>query len=55
MEDEYTLSFLKECPISAVISLFGQKWMETNDAEAKVDQLIAQVNQLNEETSKGGC
>ncbi|WP_082881206.1 beta-glucosidase [Lederbergia galactosidilytica] len=55
MEDEYTLSFLKECPISAVISLFGQKWMETNDAEAKVDQLIAQVNQVNEETSKGGC
>ncbi|WP_242142024.1 MULTISPECIES: hypothetical protein [unclassified Bacillus cereus group] len=34
MEDEYTLAFLKECPIPAVISLFGQKWLDTNDAES---------------------
>ncbi|MBS4209410.1 glycoside hydrolase family 3 C-terminal domain-containing protein [Bacillus sp. FJAT-50079] len=53
MEDPYTLSFLKECPIPAVISLFGQKWMDENDADAVLDQLLAQVNQVNE-TAKGG-
>ncbi|WP_374055808.1 beta-glucosidase [Rossellomorea sp. FM04394] len=53
MEDEYTLSFLKECPIPAVISLFGQKWMETNDADEVLKQLIDKVNQANG-SSKGG-
>ncbi|MGG3449620.1 glycoside hydrolase family 3 C-terminal domain-containing protein [Domibacillus aminovorans] len=53
VKDKYTLSFLKECPIPAVISLFGQKWMDTNDAGAALDQLIAQVNHENK-TSEGG-
>jgi beta-glucosidase len=53
MEDEYTLSFLKECPIPAVISLFGQKWMDDNNADAALDQLIDRVNHANE-TVKGG-
>jgi beta-glucosidase len=53
IKDEYTLSFIKECPIPAVISLFGQKWMDTNDADVALDQLIAQVNHANE-TSEGG-
>ncbi|WP_088103042.1 beta-glucosidase family protein [Halalkalibacter urbisdiaboli] len=47
MEDEYTLSFLRECTIPAVISLFGQKWMDNNNADAALDQLIDRVNHAN--------
>ncbi|MFY0145088.1 beta-glucosidase [Bacillus cytotoxicus] len=54
MEDEYTLAFLKECPIPTVISLFGQKWLDTNDADDALEQLINQVNRANETAEGSG-
>ncbi|MGX4584511.1 fibronectin type III-like domain-contianing protein [Paenibacillus chitinolyticus] len=48
LDDEYTIAFLREMPVSAFISLFGQKWMETHNPEKELDKLIQQINEIKE-------